>query len=309
MSTRRKFLQQTSIAAAAAFLGQSAFASSLSRTSTLSPLEGAGIDKLGIQLFTLRDVLNKDVKAVIPKLATIGYNNVETYYGYPGAYTTKGFWGLDAKEFKALLRDNGMSSPSGHYNVTEFLTEGGNEEMLKNHIETAASVGQHYFVIPAVPTPVRQDGTAEDYKKLAVKFNRAAELCKTSGLKLAYHNHNFEFKPLGDTDGYTTLLKETDPALVSFELDLFWAINAGKDPLILFNENKGRFKMWHVKDMDKADKNVYTEVGSGSINFKPIFAQAKKAGLEHIFIEQDVIKIDPYDSVTQSIGYVKHQLL
>lgn len=305
MSNRRSFLKQTGIATAATFLSQSALASALT-----APLYNAAVNKVGIQLFTLREALNKDVKSVIQHLSQIGYQQVETYYGYTGPNAAKGFWGLDAKEFKSLLSTYRLTSPSGHYNVNDFLVAGGNEDILKSHIETAAAVGQDYFVIPGLPTHIRESGTADDYKAIAAKFNIAAELCKAHHLKLAYHNHNFEFRDLGNNQTpYQILLKETDAKLVNFELDLFWTINAGIDPVALFKQNPGRFKMWHVKDMDKNDKNVFAEVGTGSIDFKPIFAQAKLAGLDYIFVEQDLIRIDPYQSVTQSIDYVKKNLL
>jgi len=305
MNNRRVFLQQTGIAALAALLSPSILSSALAGTA-----EKAMANKIGIQLFTLREQLLKDVKGVIAEVAKVGYNEVETYYGYPGAYAASGFWGLDAKAFKTLLEANHLTSPSGHYNVSAFLSKNGDDEILKSHIETAATVGQQYFVIPALPTEIRQSGTLDDYKEMAAKFNHAAEICKKHGLKLAYHNHNFEFKDQGNgTTGYDVLLKETDPALVNFELDLFWAVNAGLDPVAMFAKNPGRFKLWHVKDMDKTDKAVFTEVGTGSIDFKNIFSHAKSSGLEYMFVEQDVIKGDPYQSITQSISYIRKVLL
>lgn len=301
MSNRRVFLQQTSIAALATLLSPSLVSTALAGTNS-----AMGINKIGIQLFTLRALLLKDVKSVISQVGKIGYNQVETYYGYPGAYTTEGFWGLDAKAFKALLKDNNLTSPSGHYNTTAFLAKDGKDDILKSQIETAAIVGQKYFVIPALPTNIRQAGTLDDYKEMAAKFNIAAELCRQHKIKLAYHNHNFEFKDQGNgVTGYDILLNETDPSTVKFELDIFWAVNAGLDPLAMFKKHPGRFTMWHVKDMDKSDKNVYTEVGTGSIDYKTIFKNTRSSGLEYIFVEQDVIKIDPYESITQSINYVK----
>ncbi|TDO19706.1 sugar phosphate isomerase/epimerase family protein [Pedobacter duraquae] len=304
MQNRRHFLQQAGMALTAAMFSPSVISSALA-----APAAAAKKQQIGIQLFTLREQLLKDVQGTIAQVARIGYQQVETFYGYAGTNAAKEFWGLDAKAFKSLLDANHLSSPAGHYNTTVFLSDG-TEEVLKAQIETAAIVGQKYFIIPALPTNIRQAGTLDDYKKMAVRFNRAAELCKAHGLKLAYHNHNFEFNDQGNgATGYQVLLKETDPAMVSFELDLFWAVNAGLNPVQMFKENPGRFKMWHVKDMDKADKKVYTEVGTGSIDFKSIFANAKLSGMEYLFIEQDVIKIDPYQSITQSIDYVKHTLL
>jgi sugar phosphate isomerase/epimerase len=301
MTTRRSFLQKAGLAGAAAFISPSIITSALAQP--------AKISKIGIGLFTLREQLTADVKATIEQVAKIGYNQVETYYGYPGKYEVKGFWGLPAKDFNGLLKDNKITSPSGHYNTSEFLSSG-DDKTLKTHIEVANSVGQKYFVIPALPTDVRTNGTLDDYKRMATKFNTAGELCKKAGLKLAYHNHNFEYKDQGNgATGYDILLNETDANLVSFELDIFWAVNAGLNPVDLFKKNPGRYKMFHVKDMDKQDKSVFAEVGSGRIDFKSIFAESKLAGLDYIFTEQDLIKKDVYQSITESYNYVKSNLI
>ena len=301
MTTRRSFLQKVSLAGAAAFLSPSLVTTALA--------ESAKVSKIGIGLFTLREQLTADVKAAIEQVAKIGYNQVETYYGYPGKYEVKGFWGLEAKDFNTLLKANGLTSPSGHYNVTEFLSSG-DDKVLKSHIETAATVGQKYFVIPALPTDIRANGTLDDYKRMASKFNQAAELCQKSGLKLAYHNHNFEFKDQGNgATGYEILLAETDAKLVGFELDIFWAVNAGLNPVDMFKKNPGRYKMFHVKDMDKTDKAVFVEVGTGRIDFKRIFAASKLAGVDYIFTEQDIIRKAPYESIAESYNYIKKNLL
>jgi len=301
MSNRRIFLQQAGLAAAAAFLSP--------LTSALA-IEKAAKHKVGIQLYTLREQLAKDLKGTIAKVAEIGYDQVETFYGYAGPNAAPGFWGLDAKAFKSLLTSNRLTSPSGHYNVNEFLIKGGNDETLKKHIDVAATVGQKYFVIPSMPHDKTKADSLDNYKEIAAKFNHAAELCKKQGLTLGYHNHNFEFTDLGKgVTPFDVLLKETDPSMVSFELDLFWAVNAGLNPLEMFKLHPGRFKMWHVKDMDKADKSVFTEVGTGSIDFKSIFKQARLSGMEYLFVEQDVIKIDTWQSITKSINYIKNTLL
>jgi len=301
MTTRRSFLQKVSLAGAAAFLSPSLVTAALA--------ESAKVSKIGIGLFTLREQLTADVKATIEQVAKIGYSQVETYYGYPGKYEVKGFWGLEAKDFNALLKANGLTSPSGHYNLTEFLSSGDNK-VLKSHIETAATVGQKYFVIPALPADIRANGTLDDYKRMASKFNQAAELCQKSGLKLAYHNHNFEFKDQGNgATGYEILLADTDAKLVGFELDIFWAVNAGLNPVDMFKKNPGRYKMFHVKDMDKTDKAVFVEVGSGRIDFKRIFAASKLAGVDYIFTEQDIIRKAPYESIAESYNYIKKNLL
>jgi sugar phosphate isomerase/epimerase len=140
-------------------------------------------------------------------------------------------------------------------------------------------------------------------------LNEAGTLCKASGLKLAYHNHDFEFTPWGDTNGYEIMLKETDPKLVDFEMDIYWVVKSGKDPVQLFQSHPGRFSMWHIKDMDKADNKLNTEVGSGSIDFAALYKYAKVAGLKHSIMEQENFSIDPYVSIKKSCDHIKAELI
>jgi len=113
----------------------------------------------------------------------------------------------------------------------------------------------------------------------------------------------------GETTGYDILLKETDPNAVKFELDLYWVVRSGNDPVKLFTDHPGRFPMWHVKDMDKANNTINTEVGSGTIDFKKIYENAKLAGLEHLIVEQENFALDPYVSIKQSADYIKKNII
>jgi sugar phosphate isomerase/epimerase len=292
MNSRRNFIKQASIAAAGVVLIPS-FA--------CSPA-GAAEKRIGIQLYSLRDLLPKDVKGVIKKVAQAGYKQVETY-----GYSVEGkFWGLAPADFSSLLKDNGLTAPSGHYGLDKFFTDGDTED-LKAYIDASKVIGGEYITVPYLGDNLRKD--IDGYKSVAAKLNQAAELCKASGLKLAYHNHDFEFQKHGDTTGYEVMLKETDPNLVKFELDLYWVMRSGNDPKKLFTENPGRFPMWHVKDMDKADEALNTEVGTGSIDFKKIFEDAKLAGLEYPFLEQENFKIDPYESIKTSFNYINTELV
>lgn len=290
MKSRRIFIKQAGLAAAGVFLMPSlAFKPSKK--------------KIGIQLYTLREQLPKDVKGVIRKVADAGYTEVETY-----GYSLKDkFWGLDAHAFKALLSENGLKAPSGHYGIDHFIQTGNTEE-LKSYIEAANITGGSYITVPWLGEELRKN--LDDFKKIAAKLNQAAELCKASGLKLAYHNHDFEFKAYGDTHGYNILLKETDPKLVRFELDLYWVVRSGQDPVKLFEAHPGRFPMWHVKDMDKVNPKTNTEVGNGSIDFKKIFAQSKLAGLKHAFLEQENNYVpDAFGSIKKSYDYISRELI
>ncbi len=258
---------------------------------------------VGLQLYSLRDELPKDVKGTIAKIAKAGFKEVETY----GFSIKDQFWGLTPKEFKALLDAHGLKAPSGHYGLGTYLSDGNTTE-LKAAIAAAKVLKSEYVTIPWLDTSLRKN--AEDYKKIAARINEAGKMCKAAGIRLAYHNHNFEFDKQGDTTGYEILLKGTDKKLVDFELDLYWVVRSGNDPLKLFKENPGRFTMWHVKDMDKANPALNAEVGTGSINFKPIFAQAKLSGMKHFFVEHETnYKPNPMESVAASCAYIKKEII
>ncbi|MGN7988479.1 sugar phosphate isomerase/epimerase family protein [Pedobacter sp. 22226] len=290
MISRRSFILNSSMAAAAALLVPSfAFAP----------------DKkvVGLQLYSLRDELPKDVRGTIAKVAKAGFKEVETY----GFSIKDQFWGLTPKEFKALLDANGLKAPSGHYGLGTYLADGNTTE-LKAAIAAAKVLGSEYVTIPWLDDSIRKN--ADDYKKIALRINEAGKMAKTAGIRLAYHNHNFEFEKHGDTTGYEILLKGTDKKFVDFELDLYWVIRSGNDPIKLFKENPGRFTMWHVKDMDKANPALNAEVGTGSINFKPIFAQAKLSGMKHFFVEHETnYKPNPLGSVTASCAFIKKEII
>ena len=151
--------------------------------------------------------------------------------------------------------------------------------------------------------------TIDDYKKIAENLNKAGEKCKKAGIQFCYHNHDFEFQALDGTIPFDILMGQTDKDLVKAELDLFWVQKAGFNPVELFDKYPGRGVLWHVKDMDKTEKKSFTEVGNGVIDFNAIFKNAKKSGMEHFFVEQDVCPGKPVDSITQSIAYVKKNLV
>ncbi len=174
-------------------------------------------------------------------------------------------------------------------------------------VDDAAAVGTKYMVCAYLLDPER--GNLDQYKATAEKFNKAAEVCKKAGIQFCYHNHDFEFEAQDGKYPFDVLLEHTDKNLVKFELDLYWTNKANQDALALFNRYPGRFPLWHVKDMDKTPAKNITEVGNGSIDFKKIFANAKQAGLDFFFVEQDICPGDPFDSISQSITYLKKNLI
>lgn len=286
MISRRNFLINSSILATGSLLGAKALAN------------GYNKNNIGLQLYTLREEIPAGIDAVFKKITTAGYNSVEMY----GFNPKDQFFKKSPKEIDALLKSNHLITPSGHYQLELF------EKDASQTIDAALALGHKYIVIPWLPESIRK--TKEDYKVIAEKVNNAAALCKKQNLKLAYHNHEFEFTKFEDGScGYDVLLNDTDKDLVNFELDLFWVVTAGLDPIDFFKQNPGRFKMWHVKDKDKTNPKLTTEIGTGSINFKPIFAKSKLSGLEYFYVEQENFSIPSTESISKSFSYVKNNLL
>jgi len=279
-TTRRQFIQQTGLLSAGLMFSYEEFFK-LNKN-------------VGVQLYTLRDQIFKDPKGVLQKVASIGFKEVESF-----GYNDRKYFGFTAKEFADFLSQNNLSHPSGHYSL-------GNLAAWDTAIEDALAAGQKYMVIAYLAENDRK--TIDDYKKHAANFNTAAEKCKKAGLQFAYHNHDFEFVNMNGQMGFDVLLKETDPSLVKFEMDIYWVSKANHDPVELFKKNASRFPLWHVKDMDKTEKKSFTEVGNGVINYKKVFECAKKSGMEHFFVEQDV-SADPMASIQKSYQYIQSSLI
>ena len=258
---------------------------------------------VGLQLYSLREMLPKDVKGTLQKVSQAGYTQVELY----GFNIKEQFWGLKPAELKEILDDNHLKPISGHFNMTPYFKTG-DEAELKAAIEAAKILGLKYVTIPWLDADVRT--SANDYRTVAKRLNYAGQLCKNAGLKLAYHNHDFEFIKYGNETGMDILLKHTDKKLVNFEMDIYWVIRTGLKPYDLFKANPGRFVMWHIKDMDKADHKLNAEVGTGTIDYKDIFKQAKLSGMKYFFVEHETnYKPDMIGSITQSCTYIKEQIL
>ena len=288
MPTRRQFLQQASLATTGLLINKKGW---FTNNKTI-----------GLQLYTLRNQVTKDLKSTIARVAQIGYKNVETF-----GYSEGKYFGLSTSDFAAIFAQYGLKTPSGHYVMPNFLSKG-DEDELKRAVEDSRPLKHDFFVVPYLPDNLRT--SLDDYKTLADRLNKAGEAAKGAGMRLAYHNHNFEFKDWGGgKTGYDILLTQTDPKLVNFEMDIYWVTKAGVDPIALIKANPGRLKMWHVKDMDSTPDKSFTEVGTGVINYKEIFKYQKLSGMEHFFVEQDQIKIDPYDSITKSLEYIKNNLI
>jgi len=285
---RRKFLLNTGITAAGIFVGCDMKASSVNHNNQL----------IGIQLFSVRDELKDGLDKVFAKISAAGYGSVEMF----GFSAADGFFKTPAKRVAELLKENHLLSPSGHYMLDLFDKDGAKV------IDAALALGHKYVVIPWFP-PEQRD-SLDDYKVITEKMNKAALLCKDNNLKLAYHNHEFEFvKYEGGVSGYDIIMKECDRNLVDLELDLYWVKYAKEDPIEIFKRDPGRFKMWHVKDMAKGEARAQTEVGSGIIDFKTVFSNAQLSGMEYFYVEQENLPVPGDVNIKKSQQYVKDNLL
>ncbi len=248
---------------------------------------------MGLQLYTLRDTIGKDPKGVLQKVAGFGYKELETY-----SYNDGKIFGLGFGEFCQYVKGLGMKVTSGHYGLD--MIKG--DPWLKA-VDDAKKNGQDYMVVPYINEPDRK--SIDDYKKICEDLNKAGEVCKKRGIRFGYHNHAFEFETLDGQIPFDLMLKELDPKLVGMELDIFWVVNAGQDPLKYFAQYPGRFEQWHVKDMAREDKNRNADLGTGAIDYKAIFAQAKLSGMKRWYVEQESYPGDPIDSVAACAKYLK----
>lgn len=235
---------------------------------------------IGVQLYTLRTLMEKDVAQTLATVAAIGYREVEF----------AGYFDKPLASIRQWLADSGLTAPSAHIRHTDFKTR------FDETLEAAVTLGHKNLVLSWLPP---EDRTLDRYREIADLLNSNGEKAKAAGVQLGYHNHEFEFDLLDSTRGYDVLMGETDPDLVKFELDLYWARVAGVDPFSLFDAEPGRFPCVHVKDYGANGKMV--DVGDGIIDFGVIYAARKKAGIQHFFVEHDSAE-DPVRTITRSFA-------
>lgn len=304
---RRKFIQS----AGALALGSIALSGRAG--SLLSNVQGG--HPIGLQLFTFFGIIDEDVKGTLTKISALGFKELESAFSKKG-----GYYGMSPKEFKAMANDLGMDWTSHHVLGAPFKLPPGAKmpvgadgkpmvlppvknlrDDMQQVVDDAAAGGIKYLVCANSPT-----ATLDEIKSTIEVLNKTGEAAKKVGIQFAYHNHDMEFHPVDGKVPYDLLLSETDSQNVKMELDLAWAVKAGKNPVEMFKQHPGRFPLWHVKDLDAGRENILP-VGSGTIDFKPIFAAASSAGMQHFFVEHDMPK-DALASVTSSIGYLKNTL-
>ena len=258
-------------------------------------------DRLGgLALYTVRDAMGEDAKGTLKRVAEIGYRNIEA-----AGYADGKYYGMSPEDFKAYLAELDLKPISTHQ--SSVTLENADQEMAD-----AKAAGFQYFVVPIPPMGLfTYDETTSTMsmtggaKNLAGILDKLGEKANAAGLKLLYHNHDFEF--VKDKDGVVPidyLLENCDPEYVDFQMDLFWVTKAGANPLDYFEKYPGRFKMWHVKDMD--DEGKFAPVGTGTIDFAKILAQKERSGMEYYMVEQDrTFTMEPLDAIKVSHEGIK----
>lgn len=260
----------------------------------------AGLENIGLQLYTVRDDMQNDPLGTLKVIADIGYTHVES-----AGYSEGMYYGMSPKQFNKALSDLGLKMYTGH-------TRTGYTDLSMTHTmsnnweavcEDAASIGQKYLICGWLAPEER--GTLDDYKRTAELFNKCGEISNQYEIKTGFHNHDFEFVKLDGQVPYDVLLSETDSDKVCFELDHYWTTKAGVDGLAILNKHKGRFPLWHIKDMDNSSEQFFTEVGSGVINWKKIFETAPSTGMQYFFVEQDQCRnFRPLESIEIGHDYL-----
>jgi sugar phosphate isomerase/epimerase len=313
---RRQFIQSTALFSVATLL----------KTNELfakTPL----VNTVGLGLFSIPKMLDTDFDAAFAMLAKMGYKEVECFGPYEfstekakaswNAVTPRlgfkgsGFFNKTASEFSNAAKSNGISIPSMH---TDLDTLSNNMGQLA---EAAHLIGAKYVVLPAIPEVERKN--LDDYKRIAEKFNSIGAEAKKEGIRFGYHNHGYGLNNVNGFMPLDIIFDQTDPSLVYFEMDIYWTIAGGADPVELFKKHKDRFKMMHIKDMKEAKRfsgdggdasqrislfPYMTSCGEGILDLPTILTAAKQNGVEHFFVEQDMVQ-NPEIALKKSIDYLK----
>src|SRR5687767_2031728 len=281
---RNEFLKLSGGLALAGLASKSGFASLSSGEKKLKDF--------GIQLWSVRDDLAKDPKGVLKQLASYGYKQIESFEGGKGM-----FWGMTNTEFKSYMDELGMKIVASHCDITKDF---------EKKAADAAAVGMKYLICP-------WKGPQKDidaFKKFAEEFNQKGEICKKNGIRFAYHNHDYSFVNMNGELGQDVMMKNTDPELVDYELDMYWVVAGGQDIVTWLNKYPKRFRLCHVKDRKKGatntEKDASVVVGTGSIDYAKVLKTARKEGMEYYIIEQEKWEgTTPMQAAQANAGFMK----
>lgn len=270
--------------------GVDSTATDTTSTTTVTPQPLASF---GLQLYTLRDDLPKDPKGILKQVSTFGYKQIEGFEGPKGIY-----WGMTNTDFKKYMDDLGMEIVSSHCNI---------EKDFEKKAGEAAAIGMKYLIAPSIGS----QKTVDDYKKYADKFNKLGDICKKNGLRFAYHNHAYTFEPLDGQMPQDILMQNTNEDAVDYEMDIFWVVTPGQDPVAWLKKYPNRFRLCHVKDRMKTappkEGDASCDLGTGSIDFPTILKVAKDNAMKYYIVEQEKYEgSTPIKSVETDAAYMKN---
>lgn len=240
--------------------------------------------RIGMQLYTVREEAKANLLMTLARVARIGYREVEF----------AGYFGNNLKKIKATLDQNHLIAPSAHYSLEDLR-----KDFVKT-IEQAAALGHRYLIFAWVP---KEERTPDGYRAIADDLNRGGGLAASHGMKVGYHNYSYDFDLVGGERPYDLLLARTDPKTVAMEMDIYWIISGGGDPLEYFAKYPGRFELLHIKDMLGDAKHTMVDVGDGFVNWRKIITTAKRQGAQHFFVEHDEAT-DPFLTLQRSFNYL-----
>ena len=320
MPTRRDFLKHSAVTTAAGLV--------IGRDNNWQIADRAAerLERIGVQLFSVPKLLERDFAGTMTMLAGIGFKEVEFFGPYPFSVATaqerwnaitpslgfsgSGYFGLTAKQVREILDRNGLSSPSMHVDLDTLRTR------LGDVAEAAHVLGQRYAGIASIPLDERR--TLDGYKRVADEFNTIGERAAKVGLTFLYHNHGYGLSELEGQIPFKVVLERTDPKFVAMEMDIYWTTAGGADPVAYLDAYPGRFRLMHVKDMvkrvrfsgDGGDPSQWealfpfmTTAGNGVLDLRAILSHAKRSGVQHFYVEQDLAP-HPNEDLRRSFRYL-----
>lgn len=282
---RRKFLQTAGVIGSG--LALTGISSQLAGCKTVSNvITGKPADAFGLQLYTLRDVMPQDPKGTLRQVASFGYKQLEGYEGPQGM-----FWGMTNKEYDRYVTDLGMKMVSSHCDMNKNFEQKADE---------AAAIGMKYLICPYLGP----NQSLDFYKKAAERFNECGAICAQRGLKFAYHNHDYSFKPVEGQLPQDVMMQMTNKDTVDYEMDIYWVVAAGQDPVAWFKKYPNRFRLCHIKDKKGTES---TTLGTGTIDFSPILKGGTENGLQYYIVEQEAYAgTTPVNAVQDNATYMKN---
>ena len=284
-NNRREFLKLSGLSA----LGLAMPAKRISSIIGDSFIAGKPITKFGLQLWTVKEDMALNPKETLRKVASYGYQQLESFEGAKGI-----FWGMKHTEFKSFLDGIGTNIISAHCDTkTDF----------ERKAAQAAEIGMKYLVCP-YKGPQK---SIDDFKRFADEFNANGEICRKNGIRFAYHNHDYSWKPIDGLVPEEVMINNTDKNLVDFEMDIYWVVAAGVDPQAYLKKYPGRFRLCHIKDLGKTATGAESvQLGKGTIDFHSIIKTGVENGLKYFIVEQEAFtNSNPLDSAKADAAYLK----